>query len=143
PPAPPTRHHLAPATPPRTRTAPRWPSSRAPGQHLAPTTDSTSCQPHRGAPRQHLAPTTPPRGQPRIACMVARRLTAPVLLPCDPECSVVRDAVVDITAEGRIGYSGPASAAPQIDSDVPVTRLSGILLPGLIKDRKSTRLTSS
>ena len=28
--------------------------------------------------------------------MVARRLTAPVLLPCDPECSVVRDAVVDI-----------------------------------------------
>ncbi|WP_043661510.1 amidohydrolase family protein [Thermocrispum municipale] len=73
--------------------------------------------------------------------MVARRLTAPVLLPCDPECSVVRDAVVDITAEGRIGYSGPASAAPQIDSDVPVTRLSGILLPGLINAHAHSPMT--
>jgi len=30
------------------------------------------------------------------------RLTAPVVLPCDDECSVLHDAVVDVDPEGRI-----------------------------------------
>nr|PZM94665.1 MAG: ethylammeline chlorohydrolase [Thermocrispum agreste] len=73
--------------------------------------------------------------------MVARRLTAPVLLPCDPECSVVRDAAVDITADGRIGYCGPAADAPALDPGVPVSRLSGILLPGLINTHAHSPMT--
>ena len=30
------------------------------------------------------------------------RLVAPVVLPCDPGCSVLRDAVVDVAADGRV-----------------------------------------
>lgn len=33
------------------------------------------------------------------------RLHAPVVLPCDPSCSVLRDAVVDVV-DGRITYVG-------------------------------------
>ena len=73
--------------------------------------------------------------------MVSRRLTAPVLLLCDPECTVVRDAAVDITAEGRIGYCGPAASAPELAPGVPVTRLTGILMPGLINAHAHSPMT--
>jgi 5-methylthioadenosine/S-adenosylhomocysteine deaminase len=69
----------------------------------------------------------------------AVRLTAPVLLPCDPDCSVVRDAVLDVTADGRIGYVGPRSAAPP--TAAPVRALPGALLPGLVNTHAHTPMT--
>ncbi|MCA1654885.1 MAG: amidohydrolase family protein [Pseudonocardiaceae bacterium] len=58
------------------------------------------------------------------------RLRAPIVLPCDPACGVLRDAVVDVDAAGRLGYVGPAATAPV--GEAPVRDLPGILLPGLI-----------
>ena len=57
------------------------------------------------------------------------RFTAPVVLPCDPACSVLRDAAVDV-AEGRITWIGPVAEAPPAPADV--RQLPGILLPGLV-----------
>ncbi|GAA1196498.1 amidohydrolase family protein [Prauserella alba] len=58
------------------------------------------------------------------------RMTAPVVLPADPGCSVVRDGAVDIDAHGRIAYCGPASEAP--GTATTTTAKQGILLPGLV-----------
>jgi 5-methylthioadenosine/S-adenosylhomocysteine deaminase len=58
------------------------------------------------------------------------RLVAPVMLPCDPECSVIRDAALDITADGRIAFAGPRRSAPS--TEAPVRALPGALLPGLV-----------
>jgi len=69
----------------------------------------------------------------RSAC--ATRFTAPVVLPCDESCSVLRDAVVDVE-DGRIAWIGPAADAPP--SDDPVTALSGALLPGLVNTHAHT-----
>jgi 5-methylthioadenosine/S-adenosylhomocysteine deaminase len=69
----------------------------------------------------------------------ALRLHAPVVLPCDPDCSVLRDAVVDIDDDGRLGYVGPAVSAPP--SEVPVRRLPGILLPGLVNTHAHSPMT--
>jgi len=66
----------------------------------------------------------------------AVRLIAPVMLPCDPACSVVRDAVLDIGADGRIAFAGPRTAAP--DTDAPVRTLPGALLPGLVNTHAHT-----
>jgi 5-methylthioadenosine/S-adenosylhomocysteine deaminase len=65
------------------------------------------------------------------------RLVAPVLLPCDPDCSVVRDAALDITGDGRIAYAGPLASAPAAD-DVTVRTLPGALLPGLVNTHAHT-----
>ncbi|SFP83791.1 5-methylthioadenosine/S-adenosylhomocysteine deaminase [Amycolatopsis arida] len=62
--------------------------------------------------------------------MAPRRFTAPVVLPADPSCSVLRDGVVDVDAAGRIAHCGPAAGAPPFEG--PVTALPGILLPGLV-----------
>ena len=62
--------------------------------------------------------------------LTALRLTAPLALPCDPACTVLRDAVVDIEADGRLGYCGPRARAPSHDGQVRT--LSGMLLPGLV-----------
>ncbi|ALG14369.1 amidohydrolase family protein [Kibdelosporangium phytohabitans] len=67
-----------------------------------------------------------------------QRLRAPIVLPCDPDCSVLRDAVVDIEDDGRIGYVGPLADAP---GDEPVTQLSGILVPGLVNTHAHTPMT--
>lgn len=67
------------------------------------------------------------------------RLRAPVVLPCDPECSVLRDAVVDVRPDGRIGYVGPHSDVPE--SEEPVRELPGILLPGLINTHAHSPMT--
>jgi 5-methylthioadenosine/S-adenosylhomocysteine deaminase len=64
------------------------------------------------------------------------RLAAPVVLPCDPGCSVLRDAVVDVDAAGRIAYVGPEATAPP--TDAPVRRLPGALLPGLVNTHAHT-----
>jgi 5-methylthioadenosine/S-adenosylhomocysteine deaminase len=68
------------------------------------------------------------------------RLRAPVVLPCDPDCSVLRDAVVDIGPDGRLGYVGPASSAPAAP-DSTVRSLPGILLPGLINTHAHSPMT--
>ncbi|MEV0676897.1 amidohydrolase [Actinosynnema sp. NPDC050436] len=57
------------------------------------------------------------------------RLHAPVVLPCDPSCAVLRDAVVDVV-DGRVAHVGPAADAPAFDGEV--RRLTGILIPGLV-----------
>lgn len=69
----------------------------------------------------------------------AIRLHAPVVLPCDPACSVLRDAVVDVGADGRIGHVGPAATAPP--TDAPTRHLSGILLPGLVNAHAHSPMT--
>ena len=66
----------------------------------------------------------------------AVRLTAPVVLPCDPDCTVLRDAAVDVTADGRISYVGPLAGAPP--SAAPVRTLPGALLPGLVNTHAHT-----
>ena len=63
--------------------------------------------------------------------MTTRRLRAPVVMPADASCSVLRDSVVDIGGDGRITFCGPESHAPEI-ADAVVTELPGILLPGLV-----------
>jgi len=67
------------------------------------------------------------------------RLRAPIVLPCDPSCGVLRDAVVDVDASGRLGYVGPFASAP--DFDGPVRSLSGILLPGMINTHAHSPMT--
>jgi len=64
------------------------------------------------------------------------RLAAPVVLPCDPRCTVLRDAVVDVDAAGRIVHVGPRATAPA--SAAPVTELPGALLPGLVNTHAHT-----
>ena len=71
--------------------------------------------------------------------MSAFRLRAPVVLPCDPACSVLRDAVVDVAEDGRVGHVGPAATAPP--TDAPVRRMSGILLPGLVNTHAHSPMT--
>jgi 5-methylthioadenosine/S-adenosylhomocysteine deaminase len=68
------------------------------------------------------------------------RLTAPVVLPCDERCTVVRDAVVDVDDAGRIGHIGPSAEAPAAPG--PVLTLSGILMPGLVNAHAHTGMTA-
>lgn len=58
------------------------------------------------------------------------RLRAPIALPCDDSCTVVRDAVVDVLSDGMIGYVGTAAGAPHWIGESRT--LTGILLPGLV-----------
>ncbi|MET0135092.1 MAG: amidohydrolase, partial [Kibdelosporangium sp.] len=67
-----------------------------------------------------------------------QRLRAPIVLPCDPACAVLRDAVVDIEEDGRIGFVGPAAEAP---GEAVVTELTGILMPGLVNAHAHTPMT--
>jgi 5-methylthioadenosine/S-adenosylhomocysteine deaminase len=67
------------------------------------------------------------------------RLRAPVVLPADPDCSVLRDAVVDVGPDGRLGYVGPAAGAPEPAGEV--RSLPGILLPGLINMHAHSPMT--
>lgn len=67
-----------------------------------------------------------------------QRLRAPIVLPCDSACSVLRDAVVDIEEDGRIGFVGRFADAP---GAAVITELPGILLPGLINTHAHTPMT--
>jgi 5-methylthioadenosine/S-adenosylhomocysteine deaminase len=70
---------------------------------------------------------------------LALRLRAPVVLPCDPTCSVLRDAVIDIDADGRISHVGPAATAPE--PPAVVRDCAGILLPGLVNAHAHSPMT--
>lgn len=72
---------------------------------------------------------------------ISRRFFAPVVLPADPACSVLRDAVVDVGPDGRITYCGEASTAPPVPDDVPRSHLSGILAPGLVNTHAHSPMT--
>jgi 5-methylthioadenosine/S-adenosylhomocysteine deaminase len=67
------------------------------------------------------------------------RLTAPVVLPCDDQCTVLRDAVVDVDDAGRISHVGPSGTAPAAAG--PVLALTGILMPGLVNVHAHTAMT--
>ncbi|MBM7770978.1 5-methylthioadenosine/S-adenosylhomocysteine deaminase [Actinokineospora baliensis] len=67
------------------------------------------------------------------------RLHAPVILPCDPDCTVVRDAVLDIGDDGRITHVGPAADAPP--SGGPSRQVTGILMPGLVNAHAHSPMT--
>jgi len=71
----------------------------------------------------------------------SRRFHAPVALPADPSCSVIRDAVLDVGPDGRITYCGTAPAAPPIAGEVPRTHLTGILTPGLVNTHAHSPMT--
>jgi 5-methylthioadenosine/S-adenosylhomocysteine deaminase len=68
------------------------------------------------------------------------RFAAPVVLPCDEPCTVLRDAVVDVDDVGRIVYVGPSKTAPAAPG--PVLALTGILMPGLINTHAHTAMTA-
>jgi 5-methylthioadenosine/S-adenosylhomocysteine deaminase len=68
-----------------------------------------------------------------------RRFSAPIVLPCDPACSVIRGGVIDVGDDGRITYCGPLAQAPAIGA--PVTELPGILLPGLVNAHAHSPMT--
>jgi len=67
------------------------------------------------------------------------RLRAPIVLPCDPSCTVLRDAVVDIGVSGRLEYVGEFASAPA--TDAPVRDYPGILLPGMINTHAHSPMT--
>ncbi|MEU8283996.1 hypothetical protein AB0C01_06620 [Micromonospora sp. NPDC048905] len=68
---------------------------------------------------------------------VPLRLRAPIVIPCDITCTVLRDAVVDIGADGRIENVSTAANAPAWTGGVRT--MSGILLPGLVKRMPTAR----
>lgn len=68
------------------------------------------------------------------------RFHAPIVLPCDPDFSVLRDATVDVDEAGRITYCGPRASAPSHPTAVS-THLTGILLPGLINAHAHSPMT--
>ncbi len=69
------------------------------------------------------------------------RVHAPVVVPCDEPCSVLRDAAVDVDEHGRIAYCGPRDLAPDLPRDTPVRDCSGILLPGLVNAHAHSPMT--
>ncbi|MFR9730495.1 amidohydrolase family protein [Saccharopolyspora sp. MS10] len=71
----------------------------------------------------------------------ALRLHAPIVVPCDPDCTVLRDAVVDVDERGRISYCGPREGAPPRGQGTEVRECSGILLPGLVNTHAHSPMT--
>ena len=67
---------------------------------------------------------------------MSARFTAPVVLPCDEACSVLRDGVVDVDDDGRIAWVGARADAPP--SSARVQPLDGVLLPGLVNTHAHT-----
>ncbi|WP_437071649.1 amidohydrolase family protein [Streptomyces sp. enrichment culture] len=58
----------------------------------------------------------------------------------DPTCSVIRDGVVDVATDGRIVYCGPVADAPPHHGSC-ATRLTGILMPGLVNAHAHSAMT--
>lgn len=70
-----------------------------------------------------------------------RRLHAPLALPCDTTCSVVRDAVVDIDDTGHIAFCGTRAHAPEPADGTVTQHCTGVLLPGLINSHAHSPMT--
>ncbi|MGH3778027.1 MAG: amidohydrolase family protein [Pseudonocardiaceae bacterium] len=68
------------------------------------------------------------------------RLAAPVMLLCDEQCTVLRDAVLDVDSTGRIVHIGPAADTPAAPG--PEHVLTGILMPGLVNAHAHTAMTA-
>jgi len=64
------------------------------------------------------------------------RITAPIILPCDEPCSVLRDNAIDIDQDGRIVRVGPIADAPPADGET--VALPGLLMPGLVNTHAHT-----
>jgi 5-methylthioadenosine/S-adenosylhomocysteine deaminase len=60
-----------------------------------------------------------------------QRFTARAVVVGDRAGTVVPDAVVDVE-DGLISWVGPAVDAPPVAADAEVTRLSGVLIPGMV-----------
>lgn len=71
----------------------------------------------------------------------AFRLRAPVVVPCDASCSVIRDAAIDVDRDGRIAYCGIREQAPPLDAAAVVRDCPGILLPGLVNAHAHSPMT--
>ncbi|MCP2262354.1 Cytosine/adenosine deaminase [Streptoalloteichus tenebrarius] len=69
------------------------------------------------------------------------RLHAPVVLPCDADCTVLRDAVVDIDETGRIAHTGPRADAPALPEGAVLRECGGILMPGMVNTHAHTPMT--
>lgn len=69
------------------------------------------------------------------------RLHAPAVLPCDEGCTVLRDAVLDVGADGRIVHVGPSQGAPPPPPGAALRHLTGLLLPGLVNAHAHTAMT--
>jgi 5-methylthioadenosine/S-adenosylhomocysteine deaminase len=59
------------------------------------------------------------------------RYLAEVVLPCDAAGTILRGGAVDVDADGRITFVGPAREAPDLPRGT-VQRLPGLLMPGLV-----------
>jgi 5-methylthioadenosine/S-adenosylhomocysteine deaminase len=60
-----------------------------------------------------------------------QRFTARAVVVGDRAGTVVPDAVLDVS-DGLISWVGPAAEAPPLGADAQVTRLSGVLTPGMV-----------
>src|SRR5438270_11743183 len=58
------------------------------------------------------------------------RFRAPLVLPADPACSLIRDGAVDVDDTGRITHCGPAATAPA--TSAPAVQLTGTPPPGTV-----------
>jgi 5-methylthioadenosine/S-adenosylhomocysteine deaminase len=63
-----------------------------------------------------------------------------VVLPCDEQCTVLHDAVVDVDDAGRLVYVGTSAGAPAAFPGA-VLALTGILMPGLVNAHAHTAMT--
>ena len=76
-----------------------------------------------------------------LGMSTALRLHAPIALPCDPACTVIRDAVLDVDEQGRVVFCGPRAEPPPRSPDSDVRECGGILLPGLINAHAHSPMT--
>lgn len=74
--------------------------------------------------------------------MTGTRLVADAVLPCDGTGAVHRPGVVDVGADGLIGWVGPLVDAPdRVGAGWIVRRLGGMLLPGLVNTHCHSPMT--
>lgn len=73
--------------------------------------------------------------------MTQVRYLCDLALACDENFSVVPDAALDVGADGRIAWFGPAAQAPEVDAQVAVSKLGGVVMPGLINTHAHSPMT--
>lgn len=73
--------------------------------------------------------------------MTQARYLCDLALACDADFTIVADAALDVGTDGRIAFFGPASDAPALDGDAAVTKLSGVVMAGLINTHAHSPMT--